>query len=923
MENGSRNGSSNGPLVAEEPSISASLQQQRSNGEAGRHADGPAAASKDWHRTMPHKDLAANGHVVSPPEARPKDIVNEAEMMDNGDHKDMLYTLSSSYKPRDIASIQRSVVNHVEYTLARRRYKFDASNFYLATAHSLRDRLIERWTDTHQYLTKQDAKRVYYLSLEFLVGRSLQNAMYNLGLQQSYAEALLQLGYDLENLVQEEKDPALGNGGLGRLASCFLDSMATLSYPCWGYGIRYKYGMFEQRIVSGKQVEFPDYWLTRGNPWEVERLDVQYPVRFYGYVRTFDDNGRTRFTWEGGELTLAVAYDTPIPGYDTYNTNNMRLWSSKPYSEFDLASFNAGHYYAAIEAKERSESISSVLYPNDNNEGGKELRLKQQFFFVSATLQDILKRYKKRERPLTEFSDKIAIQLNDTHPTIGIPELMRLLLDEEGLEWDDAWNIVTNTYAYTNHTIMPEALERWPVPLVENLLPRHMQIIYEINHRHLQEVARRYPGDVSRLQVMSIIEESSPKMVRMAVLATVACHTVNGVAEIHTGLVKSHLLPEFYEMYPNKFINITNGVTSRRWMLCANPSLSKVITKWLGSDAWTTDLDRLRGLLTHVDNLEFRQEWAASKHQNKLRLRDYILRECGIEVDPHALFDMHIKRIHEYKRQLLNVLAIIHRYHMIKVATAEEKRRLVPHVSIFAGKAAPGYYMAKKVIHFVNSVASVVNEDPDMENLLKVVFIPNYNVSNAEVIIPASDISQHISTAGMEASGTSNMKFVMNGGLILGTMDGANIEIMEEIGEKNMFIFGALASETDELRRSARFREPILDERLQQVFQMIHIGLFGPYTEFQPLIEALLHGNDYYLLCHDFPAYLEAHERVDRAFLQKDDWIRSTIESTAKMGRFSSDRTIREYAESIWHVKPYPYSPEMVTGADGDDSEAP
>eukprot|EP00899_Mesostigma_viride_P001932 jgi/Mesvir1/1173/Mv17670-RA.2 len=813
------------------------------------------------------------------PEGRPKDIVNEAEMEPNSGHKEQLWNLCSRYLPRDIPSIQRSLVTHVEYTLARRRYKFNDNNFYMATAHSLRDRLIERWTDTHQFLNKKDVKRVYYLSMEFLVGRSLQNTMYNLALQDQYATALKDLGYDLENLIEEEKDPALGNGGLGRLASCFMDSLATLGYPAWGYGIRYKYGMFEQHIVDGRQVELPDYWLTRGNPWEVERLDVQYPVRLYGHVTTSVDKatGRTHYAWEGGEVIIAVAYDTPVPGYATYNTNNMRLWSSKPSCEFNLAEFNAGQYYAAVEAKERSESISSVLYPNDSTEGGKELRLKQQYFFVSATLQDILVRFKKKNKPLRCMPDKVAIQLNDTHPTISIPELMRLLLDEERLEWDEAWAIVTRTFAYTNHTILPEALERWPVCLLEHLLPRQMQIIFEINRRFLDDVRCRYPGDHERLRRLSIIEEGETKMVRMAHLAIVGSHAVNGVAAIHTHLLQTSLFPDFHALWPDKFTNITNGVTCRRWVLCANPLLSELFHKWLGSNRWVRHALETRNLLAHLDNPAFLQEWAAVKLENKRRLAAYIRAECGIEVNPEALFDMHVKRIHEYKRQLLNVLGIVHRYEVIRHASEAEKRAMVPRVCIFAGKAAPAYVLAKDVIYLINRVAERVNRDVIVGDLLKVVFIPNYNVSVAETIIPASDISQHISTAGMEASGTSNMKFVMNGGLIFGTMDGASIEISEAIGRENMFIFGALACETESLRRSLKHREPVLDSRLLHVYRVLQSGTFGPYDHFRRLLETLMNGNDYYLVGHDFPGYLTAQAEVDECFKDRVGWVQKCV----------------------------------------------
>eukprot|EP00850_Spirogloea_muscicola_P005962 SM000028S10056 [mRNA] locus=s28:114647:122321:+ [translate_table: standard] len=635
-----------------------------------------------------------------------------------------------------------------------------------------------------------------------------------------YAEALRKLGYRLEDVAAEERDPALGNGGLGRLASCFLDSLATLNYPARGYGIRYRYGMFEQRIEGGRQVERPDYWLRDDgtSAWEIRRPHLRFPVRFYGHVVTARDadGGRMRSRWEGGEVVMAVAYDTPIPGFRTLNTVCMRLWSSRPCEEFDLGSFNEGWHLSAVEARARAEAISSVLYPSDTSDAGKELRLKQQFFFVSATLQDILATYRRTGRPLSELYTKVAVQLNDTHPSIAIPELMRLLLDQEGMEWADAWETTVRTFSYTNHTILPESLERWSVPLLQALLPRHMEIIYEINHRHLQGVEARWKDDTARLSRMSIIEESCPKMVRMAVLATVGSHTVNGVAEIHTSLVRSRLFPEFVELNSHKFQNKTNGVNHRRWMLIANPALCKVITRWLGTDAWLFNLNYLQGLKEHSEDVERQQEWRAAKQANKQRLAAFIYNTTGLRVDKDALFDIQVKRIHEYKRQLLNILGLIHRYNHIKACTWEERSHMVARVAVFAGKAAASYQLAKCIIHLMNCVAATVNNDPDVGDLLKIVFLPNYNVSLAEVIIPANDISQHISTAGMEASGTSNMKFVMNGGLVVGTMDGANIEIADAIGRENMFIFGATAEETDLLRDALKYRHLMLDDRLSQ-----------------------------------------------------------------------------------------------------------
>ena len=848
---------------------------------------------------------------------RPRQYVDDAEMgADHLAHKELLWKLSSTYLPNDVGSLQRSLVRHVEYTLARRRYKLDDNTFYQATAHSVRDRLIERWTDTQQYSAKVGAKKVYYLSLEFLIGRSLGNAVSNLGLRGAYAEALRQIGYNLEDIMSEEKEPALGNGGLGRLASCFLDTLATQNYPAWGYGIRYKYGMFEQRILNGQQVEFPDYWLTDGNPWEVERLDVQYPVRLFGHVREFkDQEGNTRYAWQGGEVVMAQAYDTPIPGYGTYNTNNMRLWSSKPSHEFDLASFNAGNYYGAVEAKERCESITSVLYPNDATDEGKRLRLKQQYFFVSATLQDIFRRFKKSvgRTATTKIQDmpkKVAIQLNDTHPAIAIPELMRLLLDVEYLSWEEAWEISRNVFAYTNHTILPEAMEKWSVPMIAELLPRHMQIIYEINHRFLLEVQKLWPNDDTRLSAMSIIEESTPKMVRMSNLAVIGSHTVNGVAMIHTKLLKSTLFPDFLLMWPEKFINVTNGVTPRRWLLQANPALSSIYTGMVGP-GWVNDLKRLEPIKTMAQDAQFRQRWRAAKQTNKNAVVDWLYKTMGIQVNPNALFDMQVKRIHEYKRQLLNVLGIVHRYAEITQATPEQRNQMVPRVCIMAGKAAPGYVMAKNLIMLVCAVSEVVNADAACRDLLKVIFIPNFNVSLAELLIPASDVSQHISTAGLEASGTGNMKFVMNGGLIVGTMDGANIEIAQAIGEHNMFTFGAKASEVAAIRRTMSHHPPKIDPRLQRATQMIRSGVFGKPKdgEYHQLLDAIDPHKDVYLTAQDFPSYLRAMDEADAQFQLEEKWTAKCIESACSMWMFSSDRTIREYAAKVWNVEPLPFRP--------------
>ncbi|EFA85934.1 glycogen phosphorylase 1 [Heterostelium album PN500] len=814
-----------------------------------------------------------------------------------------LFALKTDFLKNDEDSIQKGILDHVEYTLARTKYNFDSFSAYQGSAYSVRDRLIERWNETQQYYTEKDPKRVYYLSMEFLMGRTLQNAIYNMGLNDEYHNALLELGFELEDLYEEEKDAALGNGGLGRLAACFMDSLATLKYPAWGYGLRYNYGMFEQGIYDGYQTEVPDYWLVAGNPWEIERLDVQYTVRFYGHVVERKTSEGVKFEWEGGELVQAIAYDTPVPGYHTTNTNNIRLWSSKPHKEFDLDAFNGGNYLSAVEAKQRSENITSVLYPNDNTYSGKELRLKQQYFFIAATLCDVVRRYKKTHTGWKDFSSKVAIQLNDTHPTIGIVELFRKLLDEEHLQWDEAWSIVTKTFGYTNHTILPEALEMWPVQLIEDLLPRHMQLIYGINHRFLITVTQKWPGNIDKMRNLSIIQEGDEKKVRMAHLAIVGSRFVNGVAAMHSELVKHRVFPDFFALFPEKFQNKTNGVTPRRWIQQANPGLSQILTKWLGSERWAIDLEMIKDIQKHINNPELIEEWKSVKQFNKERLADFIHKNCGVKVNTNALFDVHIKRIHEYKRQLLNILGVIYRYLSIKKMSVEERQSVVPRVVIFAGKAAPGYFMAKRHIKLINSVAEVINNDKEVEEYLKVVFIANYNVSVAQVIIPASDINQQISTAGTEASGTSNMKFTMNGSLIIGTLDGANVEIAEEVGEENMFIFGLRTHEIDKAREKMKAKEVVIDSRLQEVFLNIELGTFGPPEIFKPIVDSLVY-NDFYLTMQDFPLYLEAQEEVDALWKKQDEWIRKSIINTANTYFFSSDRAMREYADQIWDIKP-------------------
>eukprot|EP00871_Galdieria_phlegrea_P002573 jgi/Galph1/3316/GphlegSOOS_G1966.1 len=808
--------------------------------------------------------------------------------------KKFLFDLLKAYSANDITSIQQSFVKHAEYSLARNRYSIDDFAAYEAAALALRDRLLESWNDTQQFYMKKDVKRVYYLSLEFLLGRSFKNALVCANLEEVFATALKELGFDLENLFEKEYDAGLGNGGLGRLAACFLDSMATLNIPGWGYGIRYEYGMFRQKIVGDEQVELPDYWLVRGNPWEIERLDVCYPIRFYGNFERLADG---RGLWTGGEVVQAVAFDVPVPGFDTYNNNNLRLWKALPSKEFDLEAFNRADYYKSIEAEERATAISAVLYPSDGTMSGKELRLKQEYFFVSATVQDAVRRFKKRQRKITELPSKVCFQLNDTHPVIAIAEMMRILIDHEGLKFLEALETTRNCFAYTNHTIMPEALEKWSVPLFETLLPRHLAIIYDINFNFLEEVRKKFPGDEGKLARLSIIEEGPTKMVRMAHLGVVGSFAVNGVAELHSQLLKTHVFPEFFELWPEKFQNKTNGITPRRWLLECNPPLSDIITRWLESDSWVKNLSELYGLRDHIDNPEFQREWSEARFQNKRRLAVVIQQLTGVSVNAEAMFDVHVKRIHEYKRQLLNILSIIHRYHHILSLDEASRAKVVPRVVIFAGKAAPG---------------GTVNNDSRVGDLLKVVFLPNYNVSLAEQLISAADVSQHISTAGTEASGTSNMKFSLNGSLIIGTLDGANIEIREQVGEENIFIFGLNAEQVEEERKKLNPSYP-LNPRLSKVLASIETGNFGDPEKHQPIVNSLKDGNDNYLIGADFDSYLGLQERVDEVFsTHPEQWLRMSINCTAGSGKFSSDRTIAEYARDIWHVEPCP-CPEPAT----------
>ncbi len=819
--------------------------------------------------------------------------------------KKKLTPSTNEFQGTDIQSLQISFVNHLEYSCAKDEYSAINHDLFTSAALMVRDRMIERWIETQQSYYAVDAKRVYYLSLEFLMGRTLGNSLINLGLYDNAHQALHELGYDLEELRETEWDAGLGNGGLGRLAACFMDSMATLELPAYGYGIRYEYGIFFQRIINGYQVETPDNWLRYGNPWEFPRPEYLYPVRFKGRVEQYTDaDGKLGFRWAEPEIVMAMAYDIPVPGYKNNTVNNMRLWSAKSTREFNLEYFNTGDYEKAVSDQANSENISKVLYPKDESFKGKELRLRQEYFFVSATLQDIIRRYKKTHEDFKAFPDKVAIQLNDTHPAIAIAELMRILIDIEGLGWEEAWDITVKTFGYTNHTVLPEALEKWPVGLMEYLLPRHMMIIYEINRRFLDDIAKKYPGDNNRLYRMSIIEEGSEKKVRMANLAIVGSHSVNGVAALHTEILKSNVFRDFYEYWPEKFNNKTNGITQRRWLLLCNSGLSKLITEKIG-DGWTKDLYELKKLIPFADDPVFQKRWEEVKLENKKRLAEYIWRKNTVEVDIHSLFDCQIKRLHEYKRQFLNAMHCIYMYNRIK---DNPKAHFVPRTVIFAGKAAPGYYISKLVIKLINSIADVVNNDQDVAGRLKVLFLANYCVSNAEKIIPAADLSEQISTAGYEASGTGNMKFALNGALTIGTLDGANIEIAEEVGDDNIFIFGLKAEEVMKKRFSGYnpWEYYNANEELRRVIDMISGGYFSRSEPnlFRPLTDLLLRYGDQYMIMADFEEYVKCQDRVNKVFLNRTDWIRKSILNTANMGKFSSDRTIAEYAEEIWNVKP-------------------
>ncbi len=801
--------------------------------------------------------------------------------------------------------IKSLFLNHLEYSLIKDTTTVKPWDVYYALALSLRDRLIERWLRTQYEYRKQDVKKVYYLSMEFLIGRLLGNSLINLDVYNESYDMLKEMGFAMEDIVELEPDMGLGNGGLGRLAACFMDSLATQAFPAYGYGIRYEFGIFKQLIVQGYQVEEPDHWRKNGCPWEIKRPEISYRVRFGGRVLNDEQpDGRVLHRWVDTEDVMAVAWDIPVPGYKVDNVNNLRLWQATATDEFDFDYFNSGDYVKAVEKKNISENISKVLYPNDNVHLGRVLRLKQEYFFVSSTLQDIFAQWKQDHSDFSELPDKVAIQLNDTHPAIAIPEMLRILIDEERLSFETAWDITRKCFSYTNHTVLPEALEKWSVSLFEELLPRHLMLIYQINNVVLAEVSRLYPGNIIKMRNASIIEESREKALRMAQLAIHGSHTVNGVAALHTQIIKERIFPDLYEMNPEKFQNKTNGITPRLWLHTCNPLLSSLISEHIGN-AWVSNLEYIKGIENYIDDANFRASFFEIKAINKKALSKHIYRETGIRTRVDSIFDVQIKRLHEYKRQLLNVLGTIARYYRIK---DNPTAFFVPRTVIFAGKAAPGYFLAKRLIKLINNLGEVVNKDPDMHDRLKVVFMPNYTVSLAEKIIPAADLSEQISTAGYEASGTGNMKFALNGALTLGTMDGANVEMAEEIGVENMFIFGMSATEVQELKsRGYKPHEYYnRDPELKRVMDSLIDGSFddGEKDIFLPIWNTLMEDGDTYCHLADFRAFLDASIKVDELYIQRDEWIKKAIINIARMGKFSSDRAIMEYARDIWNIQP-------------------
>ncbi|XP_053504515.1 glycogen phosphorylase, muscle form [Ictalurus furcatus] len=807
----------------------------------------------------------------------------------------------------NVSDLKTNFNRHLHFTLVKDRNVATKRDYYFALAHTVRDHLVGRWIRTQQHYYEKDPKRVYYLSLEFYMGRTLQNTMVNLALENACDEAVYQLGLDMEELEDMEEDAGLGNGGLGRLAACFLDSMATLGMAAYGYGIRYEFGIFNQKIDNGWQIEEADDWLRYGNPWEKARPEYMRPVHFYGRTEQHPDGVK----WVDTQVVLALPYDTPVPGYRNNVVNTMRLWSAKAPCEFNLKDFNVGGYIQAVLDRNLAENISRVLYPNDNFFEGKELRLKQEYFVVAATLQDIIRRFKAskfgtREIVRTDFTalpDKVAIQLNDTHPALAIPELMRVLVDEEKLSWENAWDITVKTCAYTNHTVLPEALERWPIDLFQTLLPRHLEIIYEINRRHLERVSSLFPGDVDRLCRMSMIEEGGIKRVNMAHLCIVGAHTVNGVAQIHSDILKATVFKDFYEMDPHKFQNKTNGITPRRWLVMCNPGLAEVIAERIGED-FIRDLSQLRKLHNFVNDDAFIHDIAKVKQENKLKFATHLEEHYKVKINPNSIFDIQVKRIHEYKRQLLNCLHIITFYNRIK---KDPKKQWTPRTIMIGGKAAPGYHTAKMIIRLITAIGEVVNNDPVVGDRLKVIFLENYRVTLAEKVIPAADLSEQISTAGTEASGTGNMKFMLNGALTIGTMDGANVEMAEEAGEDNLFIFGMRMEDVEAMDRKGYNASEYYNciPELKQAIDQIAGGFFSPKQPdlFSSIINMLMH-HDRFKVFADYEDYIKCQEKVSALYKKPKEWTKKVIYNIAASGKFSSDRTIAQYAREIWGIEP-------------------
>lgn len=812
--------------------------------------------------------------------------------------------------------IKRAFLDHLFFSQGKFPALATMNDYYLALAHTIRDRLLHRWISTAAAYTEQGARTVCYLSAEFLLGTHLGNNLINLGIYDEAREAVEELGLDFLELLRQEEEPGLGNGGLGRLAACFLDSMATLEIPSLGYGIRYEFGIFDQDIIDGWQVEKTDKWLRFGNPWEIQRAEWAVEVMLGGRTEHYlDEHNHSRVRWVPHRVIKAVPYDTPILGYCNNTANTLRLWRAEAPESFDFGVFNRGDYYGAVDHKISSENITKVLYPNDEAIEGKALRLEQQFFLVSASLQDMFRILDRQNIPVEQFHEKFAAQMNDTHPALAVCELMRLLVDERHLSWDTAWEITQKTLAYTNHTLLPEALEQWPLALFSRLLPRHLEIIYEINDRFLEQVRVRYLGDPERVGRLSLINESGHRAVRMAHLACVGSHAINGVAALHSELLKQTVLKDFYELWPDKFSNKTNGVTPRRWMFLSNPRLTRLITEVIGP-TWTTDLTHLSELAPLAEDSAFRQRWQAVKQANKADLARFVAHRFGEQLNPETLFDVQVKRIHEYKRQHLNALHIVATYLRLK---NNPGRDFVPRTYLFGGKAAPGYHMAKLIIKLINSVGSIVNNDPDVAGRLKIFFVPNFHVSNGQRIYPAADLSEQISTAGKEASGTGNMKFTLNGALTIGTLDGANVEIRERVGEENFFLFGHTEDQITGLRQ-AGYRPMDFyhgNEELKAVIDLIASGYFsrGDKRLFQPLIDDLLHHDPFFVLA-DFAAYLSCQDRVDAAYRDRDAWNRMAILNTAHAGFFSSDRSIREYQREIWKIPSVPITlldPDQIT----------